>query len=293
MTTMDKTLISILGGLGGMLGWGTSDFLANNASEKVGHAKTFFWSQVAGLLLIFILVLLVSPNFAITPYLLTLSIIGGIAYAIGYLFFYKAFEIGNISVVSAVINFQVIFIIAISYFLYQQSLSPLQIPALFLLLLGITFVSVNISDIKKGSLSLLKGVKETLIAAVLFGVFYWPLNEFIVEKADWLAIGFITKLTAIIAVFLIYSFKKQSMVIKKPTNKLFILIAAVGLLEAVGVLSVTFGQSYGDGIIVAPISSALTVVTVGLAMIFLKEKITRLQALGISMTIIGIILTAF
>lgn len=49
---MDKTLISILGGLGGMFGWGASDFLANAASEKVGHQRTLFWSQVAGLSLI-------------------------------------------------------------------------------------------------------------------------------------------------------------------------------------------------------------------------------------------------
>ena len=58
------------------------------------------------------------------------------------------------------------------------------------------------------------------------------------------------------------------------------MLAAIGILEAIAVLSVTFGQSFGDGIIVAPISSALTVVTVGLAMIFSKEKITKLQGVG-------------
>ncbi len=290
---MDKTIISILAGLGGMFGWGTSDFLANNASEKVGHAKTFLWSQLAGVTLIFILVLLISPSFTLTPLLAILAVISGLAYALGYLFFYKGFEIGNVSVVSAVINFQVIFIIAISFFIYKQTLTFLQIPALLLLLLGITFVSVNFNDIKKGSLTLLKGVKETLIATVMFGVFFYPLNEFIVERADWLTISFITKLTAIIAVFLMYSFRRQSLIIKKISRKVVVLIAAIGLLEALAVLSVTYGQSYGDGIIVAPISSALTVVTVGLAMVFLKEKITRLQALGITMTIIGIVLTAF
>jgi len=45
---IDKTLISILGGLGGMFGWGTSDFFANQASDKLGHTKALFWSQIAG-----------------------------------------------------------------------------------------------------------------------------------------------------------------------------------------------------------------------------------------------------
>jgi len=55
---MDKTIISVLGGLGGMIGWGTSDFLANQSSEKIGHFKTFLWSQVSGLLLFAVVLLL-------------------------------------------------------------------------------------------------------------------------------------------------------------------------------------------------------------------------------------------
>ncbi len=290
---MDRTLISILGGLGGMFGWGTSDFFANSASEKVGHNKAFFWSQIAGLALIILLVIFTAPSFAITPLLLGLTIFCGVAYALGYLLFYKGFEIGNVSVVSATINLQVLFIITISYFLRGQSLTVFQIPAIILLLLGVTLVSVNLNDLRKGTVSLLKGVKETLAAAVMFGVFYWPLNEFVVEKADWLAVGFITKLTAIVLVFLISAFRKDSLVVKERNNKLYALIAAVGILEAIGVLSATYGQSYGDGIIVAPISSALTVVTVALAMIFTKERISKIQGVGIALAVIGIVMTAF
>ena len=290
---MDKTIISILGGLGGMLGWGISDFFANSASENVGHNKAFFWSQIAGLALIVLLVVFTAPSFTITPLLLSLTIFCGVAYALGYLLFYKGFEIGNVSVVSATINLQVLFIIAISYFLRGQSLTAFQIPAIVLLLVGVTLVSVNLNDLRKGTVSLLKGVKETLAAAVMFGVFYWPLNEFVVEKADWLAVGFITKLTAIVLVFLISAFRKDSLAVKERNNKLYALIAAVGILEAIGVLSATYGQSYGDGIIVAPISSALTVVTVALAMIFSKERISKIQGVGIALAVIGIVMTAF
>ncbi|MDO8498103.1 MAG: DMT family transporter [bacterium] len=290
---MNKTFISILSGLGGMFGWGVSDFLANSASEKVGHNKTFFWSQIAGLVLIIFLIIFTTPRFAISPFLLSLTIFCGVAYAWGYLLFYKGFEIGNISVVSATINLQVLFIIVISFFLRGQRLTTIQVPAMILLLIGVILVSVNLNDLRKGTVSLLKGVKETLASTVIFGIFYWPLNEFIVEKTDWLIVSFITKLTAIIVVFLISRFNKESLVVQQRNNKLYALIAAVGILEAIGVLSVTFGQSYGDGIIVAPIASALTVVTVGLAMIFTKEKINKIQGFGITLVVIGIVMTAF
>lgn len=288
---MDKTLIGILGGLGGMFGWGTSDFFANSASEKIGHSKAFFWSQVAGLALIATMVLITQPSFSMTSTLFAMAIFCGLAYTLGYLFFYKGFEIGNVSVVSAVINLQVLFIIAISL-LKGQTLTAIQIPAIALLLVGITLVSVNFNDLRKGIVTLLKGVKETFLAAIIFGVFYWPLNEFVVEKADWLAISFITKLVAVTTVFLISLQNKESLEVRSRTKKLVILVAAVGLLEAVGVLSATFGQSYGDGIIVAPISSALTIVTVALAMIFTKERINKIQGTGIALAITGIILTA-
>ena len=52
-------------------------------------------------------------------------------------------------------------------------------------------------------------------------------------------------------------------------------------------------MAFGDAIIVGPVSSSLTVVTVGMAVIFLKEKITRSQGVGIALTIVGIILTGF
>src|SRR3989344_1395019 len=118
---MSRTFISILAGLGGMFGWGTSDFLANAASEKIGHAKTLFWSQIAGLVLIAVLLIITHTQFVMSP-LFFLSIVGGVAYALGYLLFYKGFEIGNVSVVSAVVNFQVLFVIAILYFIRGQNL---------------------------------------------------------------------------------------------------------------------------------------------------------------------------
>ncbi len=289
---MSKTLISILGGLGGMFGWGTSDFFANQASDKVGHTKALFWSQIAGILLILLAVLVVEPSFVLTPYLIFLIVICGIGYALGYLYFYNAFEIGNVSVVSAVINSQNIFIVLIAYFLFGQRLTPFQIPALILLIIGILMVSVDFKELTSEKVSLVKGVKETLIAATMFGVLYWPINEYVAERANWLVVTLLVKAVAIASVYLIARFKSQKLSLpgKGSIKKIII---AVGLLEAIGVLSTSYGVAYGDSIIVGPISSSLTVVTVTLAFIFLKERLKNIQWAGIAVVIIGIILSAF
>ncbi|MBK8784847.1 MAG: hypothetical protein IPO22_24360 [Anaerolineales bacterium] len=44
---------------------------------------------------------------------------------------------------------------------------------------------------------------------------------------------------------------------------------------------------------ITPIASALSIVTIALAVIFLKDKISKLQGLGIFTAILGIIATAF
>ena len=291
---MNKTLISILGGLGAMVGWGTSDFLANNASDKVGHKRAFFWSQIAGLILIGIIALFFSTGLSsFSPPILLLILVAGIAYSLGYLFFYNGFEIGNVSVVSAVINLQNIFVIGISHFVFGQSLTTMQIPALLLLMLGVTLVSVNFKELKSGGVSLVKGVKETLIATIMFCIFYWPLNEYIVERVDWISAIFMIKLISLVFVLLMAKITNKSLAIPKSSRNIVKLLIAVGSLEAVGVISMSYGVSLGDAIIVAPISSALTIVTIFLAVIFLKEKISKMQWAGIALTMLGIFMMGF
>ena len=67
----------------------------------------------------------------------------------------------------------------------------------------------------------------------------------------------------------------------------------MGVLEAGVVAIVNFGLTIGDAILITPIASALSVVTIAMAVIFLKDKITKLQGFGIITAIFRIILTGF
>ena len=53
---MSSAIISLLSGLGGMFGWGIYDFFAGVYSKKIGPYKTFFWSQLAGLFFVLLLI---------------------------------------------------------------------------------------------------------------------------------------------------------------------------------------------------------------------------------------------
>jgi drug/metabolite transporter (DMT)-like permease len=288
---MDKTIISVLAGLGGMFGWGVSDFFANLSSAKVGHFKAFFWSQLAGIVLTLCLVPFFGLNTNLSFVFVLLLFVTAIFYSVGYLLFYKAFEIGNVSIVSATINLNVIIAMLLAIIFVGQRLTPFQLFAVFLVLVGVTLVSVNFKDLKNKEVKLLAGVKETVLASVFFGVF-WNLSEYISEKIGWLPTTLYIKVGAILFLLLFASYAKRKLELSKTPTKVKLMVALVGVLEAAAVASVNWGLAFGDLVLVSPISSALSVVTITMAVVFLKEKITKTQALGIVTTIVGIVLTA-
>jgi len=289
---MDPVLLSILAGLGSMFGWGISDFLAGLFSKRIGNTKTFFWSQLAGLIFATLLTLFFVVHFNIPTQIAILLPIASIFYAGAYMLFYRGFEVGNISVVSATINLWAVFTMLFAFIFLGQRLSGIQLLGVTMIIAGVTLVSFKWSDFQVNNSHLLKGVRETVAAAVLFGVF-WNLSDLITGEIGWLQTTIFVKIGIILFLLLFSLFFKRGLSIAKTTSQTRWMIVLIGVLEAAAVACFNWGLTVGDVILVTPIASALTIVTISLAVVFLKEKITRVQGLGIAIAIIGIILTVF
>ena len=78
----------------------------------------------------------------------------------------------------------------------------------------------------------------------------------------------------------------------KISTKTKYIILLMGVIEAGAVALVNYGLTIGDAILITPIASALSIVTITLAIIILKDKVTKIQGLGIVTAIVGIIVTA-
>ena len=288
---MDKTLLSIVAGLGGMFGWGTSDFFANLSSERIGYFKTFFWSQPTGIVFMLCLIPFFGLSALPSLYFILLLLVLAVLDSAGYLLFYKAFEIGNVSIVSATINLNIVFAMLIAFIFRGQRLTPLQTVAVVLILIGITLVSVNFNDLKNRQFKLLAGVKETILSAVFFSI-YWNLTELVSETIGWLVATLYVKIGATLFLLIFALLAKRTLALTRTSTKTKVIVTLVGILEALATSSVNWGLGVGDLILVSPISSAFTVVTISMAVIFLKEKLSLTQTLGIVLAITGIVLTA-
>ncbi|MBP6180270.1 MAG: EamA family transporter [Anaerolineales bacterium] len=289
---MSTTILSILLGIGGMFGWGIYDFLGGVFAKQIGAFKSLYWSQLAGLISIFLLAAAFKPDLNIPPFVMVLSLIAAILYSAGYLFFFKGFEIGNVSIIAATMNLWAVFTMFFSFTFMGQRLSALQTVGVVMIVLGATLASVNWSDIKKQRFQLSAGVKEAVFGAFFFGVF-WNVSEVISEEVGWLYSTLFIKFGIIVFLSLFSLLVKRELRLNNVPAKTKQVIILMGVIEAGAVALVNYGLTIGDAILITPIASALSIVTITLAIIFLKDKLTTIQGLGVGTAIIGIIATAF
>ena len=275
-----------------MFGWGIYDFLGGVFAKQIGSFKSLFWSQLAGLISIFLLAVAFKSSVNIPVFVIILSPIAAILYSAGYLFFFKGFEIGNVSIIAATMNLWAVFTMLFAFTFMGQRLSAMQTLGVVMIISGATLASLNWSEIRNQRFQLSAGVKEAVFGAFFFGVF-WNVSELVSEKVGWLLTTLFVKLGIILFLLIFSLLVKQEIGLTKTSTKIKHIILLMGVIEAGAVALVNYGLTIGDAILITPIASALSIVTILLAIIFLKDKVTKIQGLGIITAIVGIIVTAF
>lgn len=275
-----------------MFGWGLYDFLGGVFAKQIGPYKSFFWSQLAGLASMLLLAIFISPSMDIPSVVIFLFPVAALLYSAGYLFFFKGFEVGNMSIVAATMNLWAVFTMLFAFTFMGQRLTVTQTVGVLMILAGVTLASLNWNEIQQRKFQLSDGIKEAIAGAFFFGV-YWNVSDIILEEVGWLVSTALIKLGIVILMIAFSLIAKRGMSLEGTTGKTMSAIFIMGMIEAGAVAVVNYGLTIGDAILITPIASALSIVTILLAIIFLKDKITKPQGLGITTAIIGIVITGF
>ena len=289
---MSTTIISIILGIGGMLGWGIYDFLGGVFSKQIGSFKSLFWSQLAGLVSIVLLSFAFKTDFDIPVLALALSPLASIVYSAGYLFFFKGFEKGNVSIIAATMNLWAVFTMIFAFLFMGQRLTTIQTTGVFMILSGATLAAIDWNSIKNQGFQLSLGLREAILGAFFFGVF-WNISEIVSEEIGWLLSTVLTKLGITIFLLVFSLFALQEIRLMNISTKIKYAVLLMGIIEVSAVALVNYGLTIGDAILITPIASALSIVTIAMAVIFLKDKLSKLQLSGIVAAIFGIVATAF
>ena len=284
-------MLSVLLGVCGMFGWGIYDFLGGVLAKRIGSFAPLFWSQVAGAATIVLAAIAIRASMDLSMQSLLLAPVAGVLYCGGYLLFFKGFEKGNVSVIAATMNIWAVVTMAVAFLFMGQRLTAAQTIGAFTIIAGATLASIDWTKVREQGFQLSLGVRETLLGALFFGV-YWNVSEILSEDVGWLTTTVLIKLGIVVILLVFSMLTRQARQTLDGSSRITFVLVAMGVIEVCAVAAVNYGLAIGEAILVSPIASALSVVTIVLALVFLREKISALQGLGMAMAVAGIITTA-
>jgi len=279
----------IIFGIITMLSWGVADFLAAASLKKTSIYKIFIWSQIIGLLFFVIVFLLFFKLPKLSTYAIELILIGGLLSVVSYLAFYKALQVGKVSIISPIAASWVIITVVLALVFLKEGLTLLHGLGVFLVVLGIIITSFKLHDLLALKFAnLVSGVKYAIVALLGMGVFFYLIGIMVnVDDLGWFFPIFFIKITAIFYFLLYVGFKREN--ISFPKN-VTMLVIVIGVLEVIAFFAYSFGVSFHYTVIVAPVSATFPVVTIFLAWIFFGEKLEFNQKTGVILVLLGLIL---
>ena len=291
--------MGILFGLVTALCWGSADLFARFATRRIGTFRTMLYMQTCG----FCLLTLVMPRLGGWGHLFDGSgwqpwawgILAGVLNTSSTLALYRSFEIGKMSVVAPLSASYPVLTMVLSA-LTGERLTALRLFGLVLSILGVIFVArgehepdeANRVDgmtepAKKGL-----GMGWALLSAFGFGIMFWLLGLRVVPLLGSTPSVWIIRLTSVLTTALVMLFARQSRAL--PLRRDMPLILGVGMLDTCAYVFNNYGMLHEQTSVVSVLASLYGAVTVALAALFLREKVTASQWLGIVAVFSGVIL---
>ena len=260
--------------------WGTSDFLGGYASRTSNAVLVTAITNASGLVAIVAVALLLGaqiPPLSHLVWALAGGVFGGTSLAI----FYRALASGNMGL-TAPISAVLAAAIPALYGMFVEGLPhALQIAGFVLAALGIWLISR--SD-QSGSP---QGIGLAVIAGIGFAGFYICAHQAGNGAALWLAAA--SRLSAFICTASWVVATKNFVPAKKTSLRLAVL---VGIIDVCGSVLFFHALQSGRMDVAVVLTSLYPVITVALARIVLKERLTRWRLAGVAAALAAVPLIA-
>ena len=274
-------LNSIVFGLLSALTWGAGDFNGGLATRKSGVYAVVIFAELIGALVLLVIALVVGEPFPSLAGWLW-GIAAGLVGVIGLMALYQGLATGKMGLVaplSAVIGGAV----PILYTAIFQGLPPpIQLLGFFFGLIAVWLLSSQ-----DGVRIRIEDLTLPLIAGLGFGFYFVLIDIATVESVYWPLVP--ARTVAGLLLIPIALRLRQPLL---PVRASAPFVAASGTLDALGNLFFALAASTGRLDIAAVLSSLYSATTVGLAWIFLKERLNVRQWIGVAAALAAIVLVS-
>jgi drug/metabolite transporter (DMT)-like permease len=291
--------MEIILGLTAAICWGVSDFCARFASRQIGAYRTLMLMQPFGAVAIALYFWHAGgwQHFAALgwrPWVF--AAIAGLLNTVSSLSLYYAFEIGTMSVAAPVSSAYPALTVTLAL-LSGERLDTVRACGLAVIFTGVILAALAFApspsprdaDAEPTSHArLVRGAGWAMVSAAGFGLMFWWLGFHVVHEIGGPASVFVIRITTTLA--LLVAAVPFGRDITLPRGKVWLLLAAIGLIDTTAFVANNSGMRLGHVSVVTVLSSLYGAVTVLLGAIFVRERIRGSQWCGIALIFAGIVL---
>ncbi len=287
--------MGILLGLLTALTWGGSDFLARFATRQIGALRALLYMQLFG----FLLLSLLLPWLGGLGHLADGSgwqpwgwgVLAGCLNVLGTMALYRSFEIGKMAVVAPLSASYPALTLLLAW-LAGEPLTAVRAAGIVLTLAGSIVVAGgekapdgNLDEKTKAAGN---GIIWAGIAAIVYGLLFWLLGIRIVPRVGAVQTVWTIRLVSVFLTSGVLLVFRQPL--KLPRTNVQPLAVGMGALDTCAFVLSNLGMRLEQVAVVSVLGSLYGAVTVGLAVIFLREHVSRWQWMGILTVFSGVLL---
>jgi len=280
-------LLSIINGILSALSWGTGDFAGGLATRKLGPYRAVFFCDFLGLLLLFFVNIFYREAMPPTSSLI-LAGLAGMTGSVGLMILYYSMAHGKMSIAAPVSALFAAAIPVIVGALIQGLPTLVQVIGFGLALLAVWLISQG-DTLNRLPLDHLSDLRLPLLAGLGFGSFFILMHYATegISSTVWPMIA--SRFAATIMLFVLVLVQRESFSVQRDAWGVVLVNAT---LDVGGNLFYLLALQTGRLDISAILSSLYPGITVLLAWIILKERISHSQWAGILVALLAIALFA-
>jgi glucose uptake protein GlcU len=276
-------LLTIIFGILSAASWGAGDFAGGLATRRASVYQAALYGEALGVVLLLAAVPFIHEP-AMPWTLWILDMVAGAIIAIGLMIFYRALAVGQMSVAAPVSALMTAGLPVVVTAWIQGLPSPITLAGFALALLAVWLVSQSGGSSKK-ALVRLADVRMPLIAGLFFGFYFILIHMGSQHAVLWPLIA--ARAAGTIIVLVICAFQGE---VRIPQKTVWSLIALNAFWDVGGSAFYILAGQVGRMDVAAVLGALYPGITVILAGIILREKLTRVQVGGILVALVAIVL---
>ncbi|MDQ5833839.1 MAG: DMT family transporter [Actinomycetota bacterium] len=270
-------------GAGAALAWGLADVIVTYYARRIGFLRALLVIHGLSLVPLAALALVLgAPEGASSTQWAAAGALGPLA-VIAYAGFYRALELGPISIVSPIVSAfgAVVVLLAL---LVGETLTELQALGCALVISFVVLASIETSaGPRLGG----RGIRLSLLACVSFGAYLFLLG-LLAEDLGWLFPILLSRIAAVVILAGIVAARQEGEAGSLGPVAL-LGCAATGALEASAYLLFNRGAEIGELAITGAALSAYPVIPIVVGLVAFRERVAGYQLVGVAGVLVGMV----